>query len=69
MLFRSGEAQISAPQQLGAGSILSGAVELSNVDLSRQFLDIITASTGFSASSRVISTADQLLDELLLLTR
>jgi flagellar hook protein FlgE len=65
----SGEAQISAPQQLGAGSILSGAIELSNIDLSRQFLDIITASTGFSASSRVITTADQLLDELLLLTR
>ncbi len=65
----SGEAQVTSPQTLGAGSVLSGAIELSNVDLSRQFIDIITASTGFSAASRVITTADQLLDELLLVTR
>lgn len=65
----SGEAQIGAPQTLGAGTILAGAIELSNVDLARQFIDIITASTGFSAASRVISTSNQLLDELLLITR
>ncbi len=61
----SGVAVITPPQQLGAGSIRSGALELSNVDLSEEFINLIIASTGFSASSRVISTSDQLLTELL----
>ncbi|MFQ6048243.1 MAG: flagellar hook-basal body complex protein, partial [Phycisphaerae bacterium] len=65
----SGEPVITAPQTLGTGRILSGALELSNVDLSRQFIGLITASTGFSAGSRVVSTCDELLKELLLITR
>ncbi|MCK6455000.1 MAG: flagellar hook-basal body complex protein [Phycisphaerae bacterium] len=65
----SGEAQISEPLVLGAGRILGGALELSNVDLSREFINMITASTSFSASSRVVSTSDQLLQELLLIAR
>lgn len=65
----SGEAVITAPLQFGAGRLLSGALELSNVDLSREFIGLITASTGFSAAGRVISTSNELLDELLLLTR
>jgi len=65
----SGEAQITAPQVLGAGRVLAGALELSNVDLSREFVGLITASTAFSANSRVISTSDQLLQELILLGR
>lgn len=65
----SGEAQVTAPLILGAGKILGGALELSNVDLSREFINMITASTGFSAASRVVSTSDQLLQELLLIAR
>ena len=61
----SGQAVVSAPGQLGAGTITSGALEGSNVDLSKEFTNLITASTGFTASSRVISTADQLLTDLL----
>lgn len=61
----SGVPVITSPLQLGAGSIRSGALELSNVDLSAEFINLIIASTGFSASSRVISTSDQLLNELL----
>ena len=61
----SGEPIITSPLQLGAGAIRSGALELSNVDLSEEFINLIIASTGFSASSRVISTSDQLLTELL----
>ena len=61
----SGTAAISAPQQLGTGAIRSGSLELSNVDLSTQFTNLIIASTGFSASSKVISTSDQLIQELL----
>jgi flagellar hook protein FlgE len=65
----SGDPVITGPMSMGAGRILSGALELSNVDLSREFIGLITASTGFSASSRVITTSDELLQELLLLTR
>ena len=61
----SGQAIVSAPGQLGAGTITAGALEGSNVDLSKEFTNLITASTGFTASSRVISTADQLLTDLL----
>ena len=72
-LFRtganSGDAMIKKPQELGAGALQSGALELSNVDLSREFINLIVSSTGFSASSRVIQTSDQLLSELIALTR
>ena len=61
----SGAAMITSPLALGAGQIRSGALELSNVDLSEEFINLIISSTGFSASSRVITTSDQLLTELL----
>jgi flagellar hook protein FlgE len=61
----SGVPVISAPLTLGAGSIRAGALELSNVDLSEEFINMIISSTGFSASSRVITTSDQLITELL----
>ncbi|MBI9017105.1 MAG: flagellar hook-basal body complex protein [Phycisphaerae bacterium] len=65
----SGDPLIKQPQELGAGSISSSSLELSNVDLSREFINLIVSSTGFSASSRVIQTSDQLLDELIAMTR
>jgi flagellar hook protein FlgE len=61
----SGLPVITGPQQLGAGSIRAAALEASNVDLSEEFINLIIASTGFSASSRVITTADRLMTELL----
>jgi flagellar hook protein FlgE len=61
----SGVPIISTPLTLGAGSIRSGALEMSNVDLSKEFINLIISSTGFSASSRVITTSDQLIQELL----
>ena len=61
----SGAPEIAAPMQLGTGQIRSGALELSNVDLSQEFINLIVASTGFSASSRVITTSNQLIQELL----
>jgi flagellar hook protein FlgE len=61
----SGQAVVAAPLTLGAGSIHAGALEQSNVDLSEEFINMIVASTGFSAASRVISTSDQLITELL----
>jgi flagellar hook protein FlgE len=61
----SGEPRIGAPLEGLAGGIRSGALELSNVDLSGEFINLIIASTGFSAASRVISTSDELMTELL----
>lgn len=61
----SGPAVIGVPGELGAGRIVAGALENSNVDLSEEFINLIIASTGFTAASRVISASDQLLNELL----
>jgi flagellar hook protein FlgE len=61
----SGAAVISTPGQLGSGQIVAGALEQSNVDLSTEFVNMIVASTGFSAASRVISTSNQLITDLL----
>lgn len=65
----SGTAQQKVPTSLGAGRIVGGALELSNVDLSQEFINLILASTGYSASSRVITTTDQLMQQLLVLGR
>jgi len=45
-------------------SICSGALESSNVDLAQEFTDVIIAQRGFQANARVISTSDQMLNEL-----
>jgi flagellar hook protein FlgE len=51
------------------GILASGAVEMSNVDLAGQFTNMITAQRGFQANSRIISTADQMLQDLVSLVR
>lgn len=65
----SGPAIEAEPGALGAGMIVSGALELSNVDLGQEFISMITASTGYSASSRVVRAADDLIQQLLLIGR
>lgn len=65
----SGEPVIATAQTLGLGRIVGGALELSNVDLAQEFITLIGASTGYSANSRVITTADQLLQQLLVIGR
>ena len=61
----SGEPTLTSPQELSSGSIRSGSLEQSNVDISKEFINMIVASTGFTAASRVITTSDQLLTELM----
>lgn len=61
----SGVATIGPPASQGNGTIQAGALEQSNVDLSKEFINLIIASTGFSSSSKVISTSDELLENLL----
>jgi flagellar hook protein FlgE len=65
----SGEPIVAQPGEFGTGGITSGALELSNVDLASEFINMITASTGYSAASRVISTTDQLMQQLLVIGR
>jgi len=65
----SGTPAIVSAGTAGAGSLVSRALELSNVELSEEFVNLITASTGFSASSRIITTSDDLIQELLSLVR
>jgi flagellar hook protein FlgE len=65
----SGPAAVTAPGSLGAGLIRAGALELSNVDLSREFIGLITSSAGYQASSRVISVSSDLLNQLMVTLR
>ncbi len=61
----SGAAQIVSAGSAGTGQIVGSTLELSNVDLAEEFINLINASTGFSANSRVLTTSDELLQELL----
>jgi flagellar hook protein FlgE len=65
----SGDPIVTEPLDFGTGRLLGGALELSNVDLSKEFIEMILTSTGYSASSRVIQTTDELIDQLLVLGR
>jgi len=51
------------------GSLVSGALEMSNVDLAQEFTNLIVSQRGFQASSRVITTSDSMLEELVNLKR
>lgn len=56
----SGAAQSGAPGQGGLGHIMSGALELSTVDLAQEFVSLIVSQRAFQVNSRVITTADQM---------
>lgn len=69
-LVRDGEnIALITPEENGAASIVSGALEMSNVDLSDEFTDMITAQRGFQANTRIITTSDEILQELVNLKR
>ena len=53
----------------GSGSMSSGVLEMSNVDLSAEFTDMITTQRGFQANSRIITVSDSMLEELTNLKR
>lgn len=65
----SGDPAIVDIKASGTGAITSGILEMSNVDLSQQFTDMITTQRGFQANSRIITTSDTLLEELINLKR
>ena len=53
----------------GSGSLSTGVLEMSNVDLSAEFTDMITTQRGFQANSRIITVSDSMLEELTNLKR
>lgn len=65
----SGAAKKAAAGTAGHGTITSGSLEMSNVDLSEEFTDMIVAQRGFQANSRIITTSDEILQELVNLKR
>ncbi|MDL9977870.1 flagellar hook protein FlgE [Microbacterium sp. ASV49] len=65
----SGAAQMGEAGQAGYGGLVSGALEMSNVDLSQEFTNLIIAQRGFQANARIITTSDEILQELTQLKR
>lgn len=61
----SGEPVIGAPSTGTLGVLQSGSVELSTVDIANEFVKLITLQRGFQASSRIITTINQLLSEII----
>ena len=65
----SGNAAIGSPNSDGRGKIVTGSLEMSNVDLAQEFTNLIVSQRGFQANSRIITTSDELLQELVNLKR
>jgi len=65
----SGEATVGIPGSAGVGSLAAGTLEMSNVDLSQEFTNLIVAQRGFQANARIITTSDEVLQELTNLKR
>lgn len=65
----SGLPQIGQPASSSFGKITSGFLESSNVDLPTEFANMIIAQRGFQANSRIITTSDEILQELVQLKR
>ena len=65
----SGGAQVGTAGTGGRGSLAGSALEMSNVDLSSEFTSLIVAQRGFQANSRIITTSDEVLNELVNLKR
>lgn len=62
---QSGQALIGKAQTNGRGEVLSSSLESSNVDMAKEFVDMIRAQRGFQASAKSISTSNEMLDEVI----
>ncbi|MCC3270928.1 flagellar hook protein FlgE [Arthrobacter gengyunqii] len=65
----SGAAVVGGPGVGGNGAVAAGSLEMSNVDLSQEFTNLIVAQRGFQANARIITTSDEVLQELTNLKR
>ncbi|MGM0928710.1 MAG: flagellar hook protein FlgE [Actinomycetota bacterium] len=65
----SGQVQLGTAGTGGLGTLAGGSLEMSNVDLSQEFTNLIVAQRGFQANARIITTSDEVLQELTNLKR
>ena len=65
----SGVPTYEIPGTNGTGAIVTGGLEMSNVDLAKEFSDMIITQRGFQANTKIISVVDQMLEELVNLKR
>lgn len=65
----SGKAKYAVPGEDGTGALKNSTLEMSNVDLSQEFSDMIVTQRGFQANSRLITVSDTMLEELINLKR
>lgn len=63
--FTSGSAQRGTAGSSGFGTIQSGALEASNVEITQQLVNMITAQRNFQANAQMISTADQITQTII----
>jgi len=63
------EVGVADDPETGTGSIIAGQLEMSNVDLTAEFTEMIIAQRGFQANSRIITTSDEILQEVVNLKR
>ncbi len=65
----SGSPAIGTPESGGLGNIVAGALEQSNVSIAQEFIDLISTQRSFQANARVITSSDQLLNDLINIVR
>ena len=65
----SGTALVGAAGTGGRAAVVSGALEQANVDIGREFVDLIALQRGFQANSKIITTADEMYQELVNIKR
>lgn len=65
----SGDPVFTTAQAGGAGDVVAGVLEASNVDIAREFVQLILAQRGFQVNARVITTSDNVLQELINIVR
>ncbi len=65
----SGDATYAAPGSSGTGSLKTGGLESSNVDLATEFANMITYERGFQANSKIMTVADEMLETLVNMKR
>jgi len=65
----SGQAVIGSPGTGGRGTLSGGALELSNVDIAKEFASLIVAQRGFQANARAVTTFDEITQDTINLKR
>ncbi len=65
----SGQASLGKPNEAGRGGVLSKSMELSNVDIANEFVALMGAQRNFQANAKTLTTADQMLQEVLNIKR